>query len=176
MTDMLKNATWWTLGVPGTVQRISSTNLPLMLRRNMFCVMLFLRWGAARLFTGCGFGFAFAGFLFSARFWFWLARTFPGWGELTSRRRFVVGRIKSLTFKNDTNWQVNFPQALLIALRAAGQWFVIEALVNIKLHTTRFTTICINWHGSPPSVNEQFLIIFLFAVNRKCSSDDLTKR
>jgi hypothetical protein len=88
--------------------------------------------------------FAFSGRFFRRAFLFFLVG-FLGAGCF-SRRRLVIGRVKARTFKNDLGGRDDFLKRFLAAFRAILQRHIGKRLMTLELHTTRFTTISIDWH------------------------------
>lgn len=84
-----------------------------------------------------------------ARFSFllFLRRLVFGGSPACSRWGAMIGRIEARALKYNSNWQINFPQRLLVALRTACQRRISKMLLAFKLHTAIFTPVGIDRHA-----------------------------
>ena len=80
---------------------------------------------------------------FGRRFSFGLGGEF-----LAARGGFMIGGVKTRTFKNDPHGLVNFFKRLLAAFGAARQWWVGELRGVVEAHAAIFAPVGINWHLS----------------------------
>ena len=60
----------------------------------------------------------------------------------------MIRSVKSASFKHDSNWQIDFPQRLLVAFRATGEGRIVEMLTSIELNAAVIAAVGVNWHAT----------------------------